>query len=359
MRIAITGATGNCGTSLVRALAADDAVTSIVGIARRRPNWAPPKTTWVQADVVRDDLRPHFEGADVVVHLAWLIQPSRDQRVTWTVNVDGSKRTFEAAVDAGVPKIVHASSVAAYAPAELDHPVDESWPRNGIPSSYYSREKVAVERALDDLQRRNPDLRVVRVRPGLIFQRSAASEIRRYFGGPLIPGWAVRRGFIPFVPALHGLGGQLVHSDDVGELYRLVCTNEEAFGPYNVATYPPLDPEAIARLLEARPLPIPGRVARAVVGATWLARLHPVSPDWLDVAASVPVMLTDRARNELGWEPRYDAGETLLELMAGLREGAGYDTPPMRADAGGPLRIRELLTAVGGPNPLDRASAGR
>lgn len=356
MRIAITGATGNCGTALVRALEADPSVDEIVGIARRRPGWGPAKTTWVQADVARDDLRPHLDGADVVVHLAWLIQPSRDQAITAAVNVGGSERTFRAAVDAGVPAIVHASSVAAYAPAELDAPVDESWARTGIPSSYYSREKVAVEAALDDIERANPDVRVVRARPGLIFQQSAASEIRRYFGGPLVPGWAARRALIPFIPQLKGLGGQLVHSDDVGEFYRLACLDSDARGPYNVATYPPLDAQALGRLLNARPLPVPGAVARAFVGATWLARLHPVSPDWLDVAASVPVMLTDRARNELGWEPRYDAAETLLALLKGLREGSGYDTPPMKADAGGPFRLREVLTGVGGPNPLDRAS---
>lgn len=357
MRIAITGATGNCGTALVRALEADPQVTSIVGIARRRPGWAPAKTTWVQADVARDDLRPHLEGADAVVHLAWLIQPSRAQEITAAVNVGGSERTFQAAVDAGVPAIVHASSVAAYSPADLDEPVDESWARNGIPSSYYSREKVAVEAILDDVERAHPEVRVVRARPGLIFQQSAASEIRRYFGGPLVPGWAARRAFIPFIPQLKGLGGQLVHSDDVGEFYRLACTDADARGPYNVASYPPLDPQAIARLLHARPLPVPGVVARAFVGATWLAHLHPVSPDWLDVAASVPVMLTDRARNELGWTPKYDSAETLLALMRGLRENSGFDTPPMKPNAGGPFRLREVLTGVGGPNPLDRASA--
>jgi UDP-glucose 4-epimerase len=356
MRIAITGATGNVGTALVRALVADPAVDSIVGLARRVPQWQPAKTSWVQADVTHTDLRPHFEGADAVVHLAWLIQPSRDTAITDAVNIDGSRRVFEATAQAGVPALIHASSVAAYSPAKLIDPVDESWSTHGIPSSYYSRQKVAVERILDDVQSRHPGLRVARARPGLIFQRSAASEIRRYFAGPLVPGWLARRSLIPFVPQLSNVGGQIVHADDVAQLYRLLCINADATGAFNVAANPPLDAEAIARLLGARPLRLPTAAVRAMVQATWRARLHPVSADWLDIAANVPVMLTDRAQTELGWQPLHDPGDVLLELFDGLRAGAGFDTPPLASHAGGRLRVREFLTGVGGPNPLDRRS---
>ena len=96
MRIVIAGATGNVGTSVLRALRDDPQVESIVGIARRRPELDWPRTTWVQADISRDDLVPHLAGADVVVHLAWLIQPSRDEQVTHATNVEGSSRLFEA-----------------------------------------------------------------------------------------------------------------------------------------------------------------------------------------------------------------------------------------------------------------------
>src|SRR5215210_7293781 len=101
MRIVVTGASGNKGTSLLQALERDDRVEEIVGIARRRPTWATPKTRWVVADVTVSPLEPLFAGADAVVHLAWLIQPSRDERALSAVNVDGSRRVFEAAAAAG------------------------------------------------------------------------------------------------------------------------------------------------------------------------------------------------------------------------------------------------------------------
>src|ERR1700754_1790687 len=114
MRVVVTGATGNVGTSVVRALSGDARVGEIVGISRRAPAISIQKTTWVQADVSSDPLETLFAGADAVVHLAWLIQPSRDDALLRRVNVDGSRRVFEAAVSSGVRRLVHASSVGVY-----------------------------------------------------------------------------------------------------------------------------------------------------------------------------------------------------------------------------------------------------
>src|SRR3954470_20005060 len=123
MRIVVTGATGNVGTSVVRALGRDERVEEIVGVARRLPDWRPERTRWVAADVARDDLRPVFEGADAVVHLAWLIQPSRDESMTHAVNVGGSARVFDAAAAGGAGAIVYASSVGAYSHGPKDRTV--------------------------------------------------------------------------------------------------------------------------------------------------------------------------------------------------------------------------------------------
>jgi nucleoside-diphosphate-sugar epimerase len=89
MRVVVVGATGNIGTSLVEVLAADEQIDTIVGVARRRPQWQPPKTSWIQADVCHDDLAKHFRGADAVVQLAWIFQPTHDEVATWRNNVLG------------------------------------------------------------------------------------------------------------------------------------------------------------------------------------------------------------------------------------------------------------------------------
>ena len=176
MHVAVTGATGNVGTALVQALLDDPAVTRITGIARRAPAMRPERVAWVAADVTEADLAPAFDGADAVVHLAWAIQPSHDRERLRRVNVDGSARVFDAAVRAGVPALVYASSVGAYSEGPKDAPVDESWPTGGTPSSFYAVDKAAVEGILDEVEEANPSLRVVRLRPGLIFSRRATSS---------------------------------------------------------------------------------------------------------------------------------------------------------------------------------------
>jgi UDP-glucose 4-epimerase len=338
MRIVVTGATGNVGTSVLAALARDPAVEEIVGIARRVPSRPHPRTRWVGADIVTSPLEKLFAGADAVINLAWLIQPSRDGAALRAVNVDGSRRVFEAAARAGVPALVHASSVGVYSRGPKDRRVDESWPRDGIPTSFYSRHKAEAERLLDAFE---DELRIVRLRPALVFKRQAAAEIRRLFIGPLLPSPLVRRRLIPILPLPGGLALQAVHSLDVGEAYRLAATSPDARGAYNVAAEPVLDADALGRLLGARVVTLPPRVVRAVVLATWRARLQPTPPGWLDMGMQVPLLDSSRARAELGWAPRHDAGEALLELLDGLRRSDGFDTPPLDPRAGGRARLSE------------------
>lgn len=145
MRVTVIGATGNVGTALMRRLASEPAVTELVGIARRRPELSLPKTHWEAADITKTDLVPLLRGSDAVVHLAWLIQPSRHESVTRATNVDGSWRVFEAAAKAAVSRLVYASSVGTYSEGPKDRAVDESWPAGGIPNSFYSRHKAAAE----------------------------------------------------------------------------------------------------------------------------------------------------------------------------------------------------------------------
>jgi nucleoside-diphosphate-sugar epimerase len=331
---------------VLRALAAEPAVDSIVGLCRRVPRTSFPKTEWRAVDVANSPLRPHFDGADAVVHLAWLIQPARDRRLVRSVNVDGSARVFDAAAAAGVGTLVHASSVGAYAPGPKQRRVDESWPTTGIPTSFYSRHKAEVERLLDRFETEHGHVRVVRLRPGLIFKREAASGIRRLFAGPLLPGSLVRPGLIPAVPQLDRLVFQAVHSYDVGDAYRLALLGDAA-GAFNVAADPVLDSRELARVLEARTVPAPERALRAAAALAYNLRLQPSEPGWLDMALQCPLMDVTRAREQLGWQPRRSSTDALRDLLAGLREGAGLETPPLEPGGAGPLRARELLSGVG------------
>jgi nucleoside-diphosphate-sugar epimerase len=281
------------------------------------------------------------------VHLAWLIQPGRDEAATARVNVEGSRRVIAATVAAGVPTLVHASSVGAYSPGPKNRLVDESWPTGGIPTSFYSRHKVEVERALDALDRDGARVRVVRLRPGLIFKRTAATEIRRLFAGPLLPTSLLRSRLVPFIPDIPDLLFQAVHSDDVADAYRRAVVTDVT-GAFNIAAEPVIDVAQLATLMRARRrLRIPQAAVRAAAAATYQLRLQPAQPGWVDLALGVPLMSTDRARRELGWTSSRAATEALAELIAGMRDGADDHTPPLSRQTSGPGRIREFLTGVG------------
>jgi UDP-glucose 4-epimerase len=346
VRVVVTGASGNVGTSLLQAFAAEPAVESVVGIARRRPRLELPKTDWVAADVARSDLVPLFRGADAVVHLAWLIQPSRDRDLLWRVNVDGSTRVLRAVADAGVPSLVYASSVGVYSPGPKDRAVDESWPRDGVRTNEYSRAKAEVERRLDRFEREQPSVRVVRLRPALIFKRESATEQRRLFAGPLLPGSLLRPGLIPFLPDIPELVFQAVHSYDVGDAYRLAVTGD-ARGAFNIAADPPIDMPAIAGLLRARTFRMSVQTARALAALAWRARLTPIPASWLDMGLGAPLLDSRRARKELGWTPQHSGLDALRDLLEGMRNAAGLETPPLSPKTSGPLRVREFVTGLG------------
>jgi len=328
VRVVVTGASGNVGTSLVRALAADGDIEEIVGLARRLPLRNFHETEWQAANIEHDDLVPLFRGADCVVHLAWRIQPSHDLPALRRTNVDGSERVFRAVAEAGVPALVYASSIGAYSPGPKDRRVDESWPTEGTPTSFYARHKAEVETLLDRFQLERPETRVVRLRPGLIFKRSSGEEQRRYFLGPLFPRVLARRGAVAVVPNVAGLRVQAVHTRDVAEAYRLAVVGD-ARGAFNVAAEPILDAPTLAQALGARVVPVPPAVARGAIAASWRLRLQPTPPGWLDMGLSVPLMDTTRARDELGWEPRHSSLEAVREVLSGIAEAEGEPTPPL------------------------------
>jgi UDP-glucose 4-epimerase len=346
MRVVVIGASGNVGTSVLEALEAESTVKRIVGIARRRPPEPHPlKVEWVEADVGAEPIAPHLEGADAVVHLAWAIQPSRDRAKLRRINVDGSRRVFDAVAEAGVPVLLYASSIGAYSPGrDQRHPVDETWPTGGVPTSFYSVDKAAVERLLDDFEADNPNTRVVRFRPALIMKRSAGSEVRRLFAGPMLPSPLVRPDRLKVVPWILGMRTQVVHSLDVGEAFRLALVGDVS-GAFNLAAEPVIDADSVGEILGARVLPVPARLARIGAWASWKAHLQPSPEGWVDMGTQVPLLDTTRAREELGWYPTRSAGTALKEVLAGMAEGAGERTPPLApdpdAEEGG--RVDELI----------------
>jgi nucleoside-diphosphate-sugar epimerase len=352
LKVAVTGATGNVGTALLRRLTAPDTgVVEVRGLARRRPPDIAPydRVEWHLTDLGEAHseavLAEFLEGVDAVVHLAWALQPGRRPELLHQVNVDGTRRVVRAAVAAGVGHVVHMSSLGAYAPGGGNVQVSEDWPTTGIPSSQYSRDKSDAERVVREVVGRHPETTLTVVRPTLVLQPEAASEIGRYFLGPLLfsaarflPGRVARLLPLP----LPGVRVSFVHADDVADaLARML--DRRAPGPFNLAAEPLMDAQDVARALGTVRVPVPAFLLRTGLSAAFAARLVPTEPGWLDIGVGAPALDSRRARRLLDWAPLHRGDEVLAQFVAALGLGQGA-AGPLLHPAGG-----TSLDPAGGP----------
>ncbi|MCV2491547.1 NAD-dependent epimerase/dehydratase family protein [Geodermatophilus sp. YIM 151500] len=343
LKVAVTGASGNVGTALLRRLTAPEhGVAEVRGLARRRPPSVAPydSVQWHLADLGQSTsetlLSSFVEGVDAVVHLAWALQPGRDPERLERVNVEGTRRVVHAATDAGVQHVVHMSSLGTYAPGAPGRKVTEDWPATGVPSSQYSRQKAAAERIVREVLARHPGTTLTIARPTLVLQPEASSEIARYFLGPLLFGAAraVPAALARLLPLpAPGIELALVHADDVADaLTRML--DRRVPGPFNLAAEPLLDAAGLARALRSRRVPVPRRLVRTGLSAAFHAHLVPTEPGWLDLGIDSPALDSTRARTLLGWEPAHRGDEVLAQFVAALGRGEGAPGP-LLAPAGG------------------------
>ncbi|MGE2732035.1 NAD-dependent epimerase/dehydratase family protein [Mycolicibacterium vaccae] len=335
MRIVVTGASGNVGTALLRRLTRQLGVHDVVGVVRRPP---PPTgvyehVRWRSVDLAAenaaDQLRPVFDGADTVVHLAWGFQPTRNIEYLHRVGVGGTAAVLQAAHATSVGHLLHMSSVGTYAAGSYCTPVDESWPTSGIPSSPYSRHKSAAEALLDEYESTHADdgVPITRMRPAFIVQRAAASELMRYALPGYLPMLTVP--LLPVLPLDRDLCIPLVHADDVAAAY-VSAIERRATGAFNLAADEPLTRDDVAEVMHARPIHVPSGVLGALVEVSWRTRLQPLDRGWLDMAFTVPLLNCARARAELDWRPRWSSVAALSDVLTGVAQQAHTDSPPLR-----------------------------
>ncbi|WP_039801460.1 NAD-dependent epimerase/dehydratase family protein [Nocardia araoensis] len=332
MKVIVTGASGNVGTALLRALRADDC--EIVGIARRTPDRAREPyadVRWVPCDIGADGsaeiLRAACTGADVLVHLAWAIHPHRDDPPMRRTNLVGTDNVLSAAAQAAVPHLVAASSCAAYTPAERWRRVSEGWQLSGVPGSSYSMAKAELELQLDRFAARHPEVRTARIRPCGIAQADAAAELADWILPPWLPRCLLGGRLVP-VPLWRDFRLQLVHSADVAAAIRRIV-HQRAAGAFNLAAEPSVRADALAAMFGGFRLPTHRRVLRAVAWTGWRTGLLPLHPAWLTLADRACLIDSSKARRELGWMPCFGMHEICAELVSAMRVGRTGYSPPL------------------------------
>ncbi len=330
LTVAVTGPTGEIGGSLIDALEASAEVGAVRGMARRP--FDPAAAGWRKATYQRGDIldRGHlaelFDGADVAVHLAFAIFGDREE--ARQINLEGSRNVFEAAVEAGVGRLVYASSVAAYGfHPHNPQPLTEETPASGSSRFYYSAQKAELEEALDEILA-GSELDAYVFRPCIVAGPRATMLIEQTVGAARLgdPTPRLRRHVLERIPLLRpilpdaGVPLQLVHHDDVAAALAAAVEGRGAPGAYNLAGDGEIAIADIAAALGWRSVRVP-RPALGV-GTSVAGRLSFISPqlEWATALTTPVIMDTTKARTELGWEPRFDASETLMQTAVSARE---------------------------------------
>jgi nucleoside-diphosphate-sugar epimerase len=308
-------------------LQAEPRVARIVGIARRpfdpsEHGWT--KMEYRQGDVRDEDaLRQAFAGADVVVHLAFMITGTVAADTIRAINVDGTLNAFRAAADAGAKRFVYASSVAAYG-FHPDNPVgmDENWPTRPAAHLFYAREKAELEHLLQNEAEANPRVALYMVRPPIVLGPHAMGA------KDVVPEPVARAGRrvldlvgrLPLpVPALApGVQLQLIHEEDVGQALLKCVLAEGPPGAYNIAGDGVLTGADVARELGVVPIQVPARAVHAAARAAASLPRPPFAPpatEWVEAISHPAIVDTTKAKEKLGWRPRYTGIEALRETL--------------------------------------------
>jgi len=331
LTVAVTGPTGEMGRAVVGALERSREVTRVLGMARRPfdpadRGWR--KVFYRRGDVLdRASVEALVDGADVVVHLAFIIMGSASE--SRTVNLDGSRNVFRAAAAAGAKRLIYASSVAAYGfHADNPQPLTEDVSARGTDTHYYSAQKAEVEQLLSRTLSDSPtDAYVFRpciVAGGeapLLLDNLPYRQISARLPGAL-------RGLLGGVPILKpvlpdpGVPFQLVHHDDVASAMRAAVLGRGKPGIYNLAGPGQLTVAQLAQELGWYSLPVPGVAVDAVAEMVSRLGFLPAQVQWISAFREPVIMDTTKARRELGWRPKHDALETLRETIAANRPQA-------------------------------------
>ena len=300
-RIAVTGAAGYVGSRLVARLESEPGVERILATDIRPPKADyGPKVFYLQHDVTAplvDEFAQH--GIETAAHLAYVLRPSRDPAGARSINVGGAQNVLKASAESGVARIVYLSSTSVYG-AHADNPpfLTEEIPPRPVKGFQYSEDKVQVESLLREYESTRPDVAAVTLRVCPVVGPNADNSIARAFLKPFLV--AVRGADPPM---------QLIHEDDLIDV-MVQCVLGGVSGTYNVAGEGTVRWSEMAEMLGRKLVALPAPLLYAATEAAWRLRLQSDSPSvGLDFIRYPWTASTEKARQELGFEPRYSSQE--------------------------------------------------
>jgi len=306
MKLAITGAGSAIGSAVLPVIEPEDLITDILAIDVKELNFKSPKMRFIKKDVRDPDLEDEFKGYDTLLNFAFIVAELYDKELTRDININGVRNVFQAAVKAGMRKIVHFSSLAAHG-SHPDNPIpiSEDWPLRGHDNDecFYACQKMETEAMLRTIEKEHPEIVITIFRPGVVLGRHVNPDFEALIR---------HRVFFRFLGRDPKVSG--VHETDVAEAVR-IALREDHPGAYNLVADDYLALGQMGEIINQVQIPIPFWLAEIVLDLGFKLHLPgvPISRQSLRLLKYNLVGSNEKLKREFGWTPKKTTREALIE----------------------------------------------
>jgi len=276
-------------------------------------------------------LEARLQDVDVLVHLAFVMDPIHDEATMRDINVNGSQNVFRSAARSGVGKVVYTSSAVAYgAHRDNDVPLTEESPLRANLDFSYAAHKLEVEYVVDEIRDAFPDVKFVILRPAIVFGPNVDNAWSHALEQPVM--FAVQGYKSPL---------QFVHEEDVARALHFAVKNE-LDGAYNLAPDDWIEHDELISLTGRRPVRLAEPVAFSVLERMWSLRIAEAPAGMLHYVMHPWVVSSKRLQGE-GFTFTRTSREAFVEVLSGASDYVRIGTRRVKRSD---LRTG-LLTGVG------------
>lgn len=308
MKMFLTGVSGYLGRLVVEMFDELDCVETMVGIDIKEPSFKSSKLEFHSMDVRSNEISRFMYDCDVCLHMAFILDEIRDKDLTHDININGGKNIFHSCIEAGVPRIIQLSSMAAFgAHSDNKIPFDEDDFPRGHPECYYPYAKAELEHYLMWLQKKNPDLKVTVLRPCVVVGESIDNTVMKLFSYKVA---ASIKGCEPMT--------QYISERDLAEAIRLVV-EKEAIGTYHVTSDDMITLKEMQRMAGIIAPPLPRGFLSKTVDLAYALRLSDFSSHWIKMFFYPMVGSNEKIKKELGWKPESTSKELFSDMLKKIK----------------------------------------
>lgn len=301
--IAITGVSGYIAQRLLHHLESDDTVDRVIGIDVVEPKIRSKKLEFHRLDIRDPQIADVFSGADVVVHLAFILNPMQDELLMRDINVEGTRNVLRAVDKTGIKKVVYTSSMVAYgARPDNDYPLTEESSLRANTDFNYAEHKLEVELLMSRWKAEREGVVLTILRFAMVFGRHVQNFISRTLEAPRI--FAVR-GYRPPMQFLH-------EEDAARSLYFAI--EHDLDGAYNVCPDDEIPIREILEMAGKKTLDLPQSVIFPMAKIGWKLGFLEAPAGEINYLMYPAIMSNDKLTGA-GFELQYSSRDALAEAL--------------------------------------------